>query len=333
MRCVTDKQKMNVRRTILFLAAAALLTGCFKDVSTTTNYVIKPLVQDLSGDPYLALDGVKAYAFDADTTLYPVASYADALEGVASLKGNPSERLSPFVTAGPYEREGTSGWVQMSMSNATQMVLAVDTEHRIYAYTQQELTENLPTLYVTLPFKPWKEGFSYKDGSWSYYNEFYTPPTYLDCFIDPAVQSEEGGAAEEISNLKAYAFAADTAAWYIASYDDAVAGKITSKDDDSFTRSNPNFTAYKEEGSSLYKMQVSTGTLMVVVVDRVDRLYAYTKKEVDLEGAPPTFSVLFRPWVQQWIDTEEPDGWVVVNPALDPDPDKDSQTQTQPRRR
>ena len=69
MRCVTDKQKMNVRRTILFLAAAALLTGCFKDVSTTTNYVIKPLVQDLSGDPYLALDGVKAYAFDADTTL------------------------------------------------------------------------------------------------------------------------------------------------------------------------------------------------------------------------------------------------------------------------
>ena len=127
------------------------------------------------------------------------------------------------------------------------------------------------------------------------------------------------------------AFAADTAAWYIASYDDAVAGKITSKDDDSFTRSNPNFTAYKEEGSSLYKMQVSTGTLMVVVVDRVDRLYAYTKKEVDLEGAPPTFSVLFRPWVQQWIDTEEPDGWVVVNPALDPD--KDSQTQTQPRRR
>lgn len=188
MRCVTDKQKMNVRRTILFLAAAAFLTGCFKDVSTTTNYVIKPLVQDLSGDPYLALDGVKAYAFDADT-----------------------------------------------------------------------------------------------------------------------------------------------AAWYIASYDDAVAGKITSKDDDSFTRSNPNFTAYKEEGSSLYKMQVSTGTLMVVVVDRVDRLYAYTKKEVDLEGAPPTFSVLFRPWVQQWIDTEEPNGWIVVNPGLDPD--KDSQTQTQPRRR
>ena len=78
-------------------------------------------------------------------------------------------------------------------------------------------------------------------------------------------------------------------------------------------------------------MQVSTPTLMVVVVDRVNRLYAYTKKEVDLEGASPTFSVLFRPWIQQWIDDEEPNGWIVVNPELDPD--KDSKTQTQARRR
>ena len=148
---------MNVKRTILFLTAAALLTGCFKDVSTKTNYVIKPLVQDLSGDPYLALEGVKAYAFNADTTFYTVASYADALEGIASLKDNPSEQLQPFATAEPYEREGAAGWVQMPMSNSTQMVLAVDTEHKIYAYTQQELAENLPVLYVALPFKPWKE--------------------------------------------------------------------------------------------------------------------------------------------------------------------------------
>lgn len=333
MRCITNNTEMNVKRNILILAAAALLTGCFKDVSTRTIYVIKPLVQDLSGDPYLALEGVQAYAFDADTAFYTVASYEDALAGVASLKRTPSQQLPAFAAGEPYEREGTSGWVQMPLSNATQMILAVDTEHRIYAYTQQELAENLPILYVALPFKPWKEGFSYKDGNWSYYNEFYTPPTYLDCFIEPAVQSEESGATAEISSLKAYAFAADTTAWYIASYDDAVAGKITSKDDDSFTRSNPNFTAYKEEGSALYKMQVSTQTLMVVVVDRVNKLYAYTKKEVDLEGTSPTFPVLFRPWVQQWIDTEEPNGWIVVNPELDPDPDKDSQTQTQARRR
>ena len=62
MRCINNTE-MNVKRTILFLTAAALLTGCFKDVSTTTNYVIKPLVQDLSGDPYLALEGGKSLRF------------------------------------------------------------------------------------------------------------------------------------------------------------------------------------------------------------------------------------------------------------------------------
>ena len=324
---------MNPTRILAPLAAAALLAGCLKDTSSDrTEYVLKPLAQTLSTDPYEPLDGVVAYAFDADTARYTVASYEDALNGIASLKDDPSAQLQAVASSEPYAQEGTTGWVRMSLPMAERrMILAVDTEHRLYAYTEQELVETLPSLYVTLIFKTWKEGTSYKDGNWCFFNEFYTPPTYLDCFIEPAVQSEEGGAAGEISSLKAYAFAADTTAWYIASYDDAVAGKITSKDDDSFTRSNPNFTAYKEENSALYKMQVSTPTLMVVVVDRVNRLYAYTKKEVDLEGASPTFPVLFRPWIQQWIDDEEPNGWIVVNPELDPD--KDSKTQTQARRR
>ena len=322
---------MKAKRILPLLAAAALLAGCFKDVSYKTNYVLKPLAQAQTVDPVEPFEGLKAYAFDADTAFYTVASYEDALNGVIARKDDLSDRIaSPVAAAEPCVREGTVGWVQMPLSAETQMVVAVDPVNRVYAYTQQELDVNLPNLYVSLIFKPWK-GFSYKEGNWSFYNEFYAPPVYLDCLIDPSVQLAEGGETSEIANVKAYAYAADTTAFYIASYDDAVAGKITSKDDDSFTRSNPNFTAYKEESSALYKMQVSTPTLMVVVVDRVNRLYAYTKKEVDLEGASPTFPVLFRPWIQQWIDDEEPNGWIVVNPELDPD--KDSKTQTQARRR
>ena len=322
---------MKAKRILPLLAAAALLAGCFKDVSYKTNYVLKPLAQAQTVDPVEPFEGLKAYAFDADTAFYTVASYEDARNGVIARMDDLSDRIaSPVAAAEPCVREGTVGWVQMPLSAETQMVVAVDPVNRVYAYTQQELDVNLPNLYVSLIFKPWK-GFSYKEGNWSFYNEFYAPPVYLDCLIDPSVQLAEGGETSEIANVKAYAYAADTTAFYIASYDDAVAGKITSKDDDSFTRSNPNFTAYKEDNSTLYKMQVSTPTLMVVVVDRVNRLYAYTKKEVDLEGASPTFPVLFRPWIQQWIDDEEPNGWIVVNPELDPD--KDSNTQTQARRR
>lgn len=311
---------MKGKRIIWFLAAA-LLVGCFKDVSYKTNYVLKPLAQELSGDPNLPFEGLKAYAFAADTAFYTVATYDDALAGVISLKDNPSEKIStPIATAEPYELEGTQGWMHMMLSSPTQMVVAVDPTHRLYAYTQQDLGENLPNLYVSLLFKPWKEGFAYKDGNWSFYNQFYVPPTYVDCFIDPSVQAVEDGPTAEISNLKAYAFAnADTTAWYIASYDDAVAGKITSKSDDSFTRNNPNFQAFKEDNSTLYKMSVSAPLLMVVVVDRTDRLYAYTKQEVDLDGEAVTFpQLIFRSWKEQWIDKDNTNGWVIVNPAQAP---------------
>ena len=301
---------MNPTRILAPLAAAALLAGCLKDTSSDrTEYVLKSLAQTLSTDPYEPLDGVVAYAFDADTARYTVAS---------------SE---------PYAQEGTTGWVRMSLPMAERrMILAVDTEHRLYAYTEQELVETLPSLYVTLIFKTWKEGTSYKDGNWCFFNEFYTPPQRLDTYVRPLLQSAEDAAAapfEDPGNLKVYAYAVDTTAWRIASYDDAYAGRITSKRDENDTRTTPSFQAYADEETGLFSMQVSVESLMVVVVDRVNRLYAYSQQSVDLDGASPTFEVLFRPWRGVWIDVL--DGWRIVNEALDPDREE-QETQNTARR-
>ena len=200
--------------------------------------------------------------------------------------------------------------VLMRIDKPSVMVVAVDTEHRIYGYTQQEIAENFPKLYVSVVFKPWKEGTEYKDGNWIFRNQFYVPPTYLDCYIAPSVQAEEGGETTEPSKLKAYAYAVDTTAWRIASYIDAAAGVITSKNDPSQTRSNPNFTASKEE-SGAYGMEVSSPTLMVVVVDQTNEVYAYSKQEVDLDGEPVTFPIVFRTWRPEYLYVEE--GWRVVN--------------------
>ena len=274
-------------RTIWAAVLLLLAWGCFKDGSLKTNYVLKPLSQTLSTDSYEPLDGVQAYAFAADTNLYTVASYEDAL----------------------------------NVTQPMQMVVAVDTEHRLYAYTQQELEVNLPNLYVSLPFRVWKEGNSYKDGNWSYYNEFYTPPVYVDCYVDPYVQATEGGEQTRISKLEVYAYAADTTAWYIATYDDAVNGKITSKTDPEDTRTIPSFQAYVDGDTGLYKMSVSSGQLMVVVADRSDQMYAYTQQSVDLETAESvTFPTLvFQPWQTLWIDKTDTGGWTIVNPAHAPE--------------
>ena len=81
-------------RTIWAAVLLLLAWGCFKDGSLKTNYVLKPLSQTLSTDSYEPLDGVQAYAFAADTNLYTVASYEDALNGVISLKGDLSSKIS-----------------------------------------------------------------------------------------------------------------------------------------------------------------------------------------------------------------------------------------------
>ena len=194
---------MKTKRIILFLAAAALFTGCFKDVSYKTTYVFKPLEQEKSGDPTQILADAKLYAFAADTSSWEVASYKDALAGVISQRGNRNEKISTPLAAGePYEQEGVEGLLQMSFDRSSVMVVAVDTKNELYGYTQQEVPENTPKIYVTLIFKRWKQGYSYKDGKWLMFNDSYTPPIYIDSHVTAQLQAEEGAEPTVPSNLR-----------------------------------------------------------------------------------------------------------------------------------
>ena len=319
---------MKTKRIILFLAAAALFTGCFKDVSYKTTYVFKPLEQEKSGDPTQILADAKLYAFAADTSSWEVASYKDALAGVISQRGNRNEKIStPLATGEPYEQEGVEGLLQMSFDRSSVMVVAVDTKNELYGYTQQEVPENTPKIYVTLIFKRWKQGYSYKDGKWLMFNDSYTPPIYIDSHVTAQLQAEEGAEPTVPSNLRVYAYAVDTTAWKINSYNDAAQRIITSKSDPKQTRTSPDFEAYYSKESVTYGMKVSSPTLMVVVTDPVNQLYAYSQQEVEIvEGGQPVnfLPVVFRPWKQEYLYVEE-GGWRVVNDKLAPkEPEKAS---------
>lgn len=321
------RKSVKRQRIILSAAAALLFVGCFKDVSYRTTYVVKPLQQQTQDDRNPpVIPGATAFAYDVDTTAWCVASYDDAVAGIVTSKDNPAQRLAtPVATSQPYVLEGTEGWLQMPLEQETQMVVVVDPVNRLYAYTQQTLAQNLPTTYVSVVFQPWKSGFSYKYGNWSIYNDFYEPPVWVDCYIDARTQDWEG--ADELpladdSELKAYAYAVDTTDWYIVDYDAALAGRIASKTSTQ-TRTKPDFMAYAQNDSDLYGMEVSASTLMVVVVDRVHRLYAYSRQDVDLDpDTSVTFSVLFRPWLKTWIDVAGP--WRIVDESLAPDDTDDT---------
>lgn len=293
---------------IFFFALALSAVSCFKKVAFRTDYVLKPLREVTSDDRVREpVAGAVAFAFDADTAAWTVASYDDALAGVITSRADPAVKQSaPCASSQPY---GDGGWISLPLDREWQMVVAVDPVDRLYAYTQQRIGENLPVLTVSLIFQPWRSGRSYKWGNWLFFNDFYVDPTRVECFVDAQAQSAEGAQPEPLSQPKIYAYAADTTAWRIASYDDAVNGILTSKTSGQ-TRTSPDFPAYPVSGTTLYSMEVTASPVMLVVVDRTHRTYAYTKAEVDLAGASPTFSLLFRPWTKQWIAAV--DGWCFV---------------------
>ena len=333
-----------MKRTIpCLLGALLLLTACLKAGRYETDYILKPSVQTQSANPAEPLEGVICYRFEVDTLDWGIASYDDALAGIITRKEDPSQRLAePAAVAVPFtpgaedlaaaaeEGDGdelpdtpapsTLHWLQMPFGGESSMVVAVDPESRLYAYTMQQPMLNLKRIFVSVIFQPWKEGNAFKNGNWSFYNDFYAPPVVLKSYFQPTWQAEEGGETNDYtsSQLRAFAFLADTTDWYIASYDDAAAGKITRKEDPAETRTTPNFQAYYESDSGLYGMEVTDTPLMAVVVDRLNRLYAYTKLAPDLEGEPPVWPLCFRPWREAWKYDEAE--WVMVNDDYAPKP-------------
>lgn len=300
------------------LTVMLLVSGCFKDVEENTRYLLKPLVQYTSGGVNEPLEGVFGYAFEADTTEWTVLSWEEAVHGIISRKDNPSEQLAvPLAEALPSTLEGMENRIELSLPPRSVMLLMVDPANRLYAYTQVEMKENIGNLYVTLIFKPWKEASSWKEG-WSFYNPFFEPTITVESFVKVAAESAPSGAQETIPQVKVMAFAADTTEWRIASYDDAVGGMLTSKQDSLVTRSNPEFNGYETNEKGTFRMKVSASPLMVVVVDRTHRLYAYSKQTIDFTDPTlsPTFSLLFPLWQTSWITEQE--GWRVVNPEYEP---------------
>lgn len=309
---------MKTLRYIFAVGALFVLAGCFKDVAYKTELILRPTRQTSTGGLFDPLEGVQGFVCNVDTTLWRVASYDDALKGIITSKENPAEKITATVLSQPYEAEGAVGWISLPLSKPSQMVVVVDTQDKVFAYTQQKLEVNLPKLYIDLAFRTWKEGKEYKDGNWVYRNEFYVVPPTLQCIVAPRTQAAEGGEDTALTTAEVYAFYADTTEWYIASYADAVGRKITRKDDPSKKRTTPEALGYLDKETGTYKMEVRNSVLMLVVADKStdSERYAYSKQTVDLEGAPVTFPIVLRTWKTDYIYVE--DGWRVVDQKRKP---------------
>lgn len=310
------------RRIASVLLCALFFTGCFKSVSYDTQYVLKPTVQTYNQGAITSQPGVLVYAYTVDTTNWLPASYDDAAAGILTSRSDPSQRLSePYATGVSFGEVDTIpdavNWQKMRLKLSSAMVLAVDTESKLFAYTRQQLYENLSPLYISVTFQPWRPFARYANGNWTYVNDFYNPdvPSKMLYTLKPNVQPTETDKVEPLLGATVYAYAVDTTLWRIASYADAEAGIITSKENAAERLETPTYRAAlsgdSPAGEEWWSMVVTDETLMVVTVDPRNKLYAYGKQTVSPNAAPGVGTLTFRPWKPATIYTDG--AWRMVN--------------------
>ncbi|MBO5685575.1 MAG: hypothetical protein J6R73_03205 [Alistipes sp.] len=138
-----------------------------------TTYIRATAQSVEGGSEEESIANMKIYAFAADTTLWAIRSYDDAVGGVITSKNGPTQvRTTPEYNA--YELNEPSTY-SMVVDRSPLMLVAVDRTHRRYAYTKQEvdLTDDSPTFSVL--FRLWQQQWITHEAGWVVVDPEYAP--------------------------------------------------------------------------------------------------------------------------------------------------------------
>lgn len=276
---------------IFTLSLLVIVASCGVDVGYDTSYILKSWVQPQSGDDLQHLDNVRLFGFDADTSAWRVASYEDALVGRITSQDDAGVTLDAEIVGVESDVEGYGKASTMQVKGLSRvMVLAVDTQNRLYGYTQQEISENLPKMYVSLVFHPWKSSSTYKNGAWYMFNDFYVPD--IKCRVRPTVQSEEGGESSIIKGLKIYLFKVDNPEqWVPTSFAEAAAGWIKNSTTGETITST---TSFSGDSQGTVTITYKPESYLLLAVE--SQYQSYGTAVITQEHADSDISLCFMPW-------------------------------------
>lgn len=145
----------------------------------------------------------------------------------------------------------------------------------------------------------------------------------LSCMyvVTPYVQETKEGTDRLAAGVVGYAFYADTSGYYVASYDDAEAGRLTALDEGGAPKI---FDLKAEQGADgrLRLGPIVRQPVLVVLCDTESRIYAWRQIPVEADLPEILVNVRFRPWKteREYVEAR----WTMVNetpPGSDPEPD------------
>lgn len=209
--------------SFLVLAMVALFASC-EDVVFDCDYTVTAYVEAREKGDKVATEGVVMHAFYADTAMWEVKSYADALAGkLTGKRANVgATKMADFTAI-----SGTDGSVLFSSLNQEDvMIIACEESSKRYGWRVAEVYKGLEVVNISITFELWKRDNVYAQGRWVMVDEFASsrPEQYIIKSYDEEV---EGGEKTPRAGVTTHIFYADSAMWEVKSYADALAGKLT----------------------------------------------------------------------------------------------------------
>lgn len=138
---------------------------------------------------------------------------------------------------------------------------------------------------------------------------------YTTRFIFRSTQQvESGGDYENFSGVVVYAFKADTAAYYVANYEEALAGIIRSDATDEAltpTAVSSELANSMEGYEYAVTLEVDYEDVMLVAVDTVNEDYAYRNYTLGMNLPTTYITLTFMPW---YAGTALKNNWYYVVP-------------------
>ncbi len=285
--------------TLILCTAALLGVGCQKDVSFQTNIVLKAWGQQSSGGELHKLHDVLLYGCVADTTQYTVATYEDALAGRLTHKRDGSVLEAQFAGMECNLDDFGRTMIMPAPEAPSLLILVVDRENRLYGYTQQQMVENLPYMYISTKFQIWKESAAYKDGVWWFFNPFYTPN--IHCTILPKYQEVKEGEVNFMKSSRLFAYRLDNPEdWAPTDWTNAEVGRLTNRTTGAIADPDYSFGA-ETQGSLSAKFPPADYLLMVVnAANKCYALRPFTEQEIrekaESESEEKGFELIFPFW-------------------------------------
>lgn len=302
---------------ISILAMVVFLFACEK-VEFDCDYTITANVEEREGGDKIGREGVLMYAFYADTALWKVASYEDALAGrLVGIDENEGNTKMADITV----TSNSSGAATFQSIDREPVIMIVcDEVSKRYAWRVAEVYKGLKIVNVSVTFQSWRREEVYVQGRWVMKDDFVAdrPQEYT---IQAYNEELQDGDKIEIAGVNIHAFYADTTTWEVASYADAVAGKITKKDGSGESMLANSSVMSDTEGLAIFYGEQRP--VMIVASDD-DKRYAWSAVEELTTWSSAV--IIFQLWRRE--QTYKQEQWTVVDematerPEIEPTPEE-----------